>query len=133
MKNNNLEPKVGGINLSIREDGILKVTIGASLEEGDVERLINDAFNLSQKNPGKTRVLVNFTVAPHIPSFIFRKKIVGSVKKMLAEIKDWKVATYGGGVAQKAIASFITNAAGLDNIKFLKNEEDALKWLKEEN
>lgn len=133
MNNNNFNSEIRGVNISVGEEGILKVVIGASLNEEDVEKLINEAINLSQKMPGKTKVLVNFTAAPHIPSFIFRKQIIKAIKKMLKEIKDWKIAVYGGGTIQKTVASFVARASSLDNIRFLNNEEDALKWLKEGN
>jgi len=133
MDNKNSNSEINGAAISVDDGGILRVVIEASLNEEDVEKLINEAINFSQKTPGKTKVLVNFTAAPHIPSFIFRKQIIKAIKKMLKEIKDWKIAVYGGGTIQKTVASFVAQASSLKNIRFLNNEKDALKWLKEEN
>jgi len=133
MNNNNSSSGIGGVDIFVGEDGILRVTIGASLEGKDVEQLINEAINLSRKMPGGTKILVNFASAPHIPSFIFRKQIIATIKKALKEIKNWRIAVYGGGTIQKTVASFVARSSSLENIRFLNNEEDALKWLKEEN
>ena len=133
MNNNNSNSKIRGVDLSVGEDGVLRVKIGASLGGEDVEKLINEAINFSRKTPGKTKVLVNFAAAPHIPSFIFRKQIITAIKKALKEIKNWRIAVYGGGTIQKTVASFVARSSSLENIRFLNNEEDALKWLKEEN
>jgi hypothetical protein len=132
MNNTDSQIEKKGDSIYIGNDGILRTTIGASLTEEEVEKLINDALDLSQKKGGRTKVLVNFLAAPHIPSVIFRKKIVKSIKEALKEVKNWKIATYGGGTIQKTVASFVASASGLKNIKFFKSETEALEWLKRE-
>jgi len=127
------EIKGRGFTVFLNDDGILQVDINEMLDERGVAELVTNAIEIAKKLSNNAKILVNMNMAPHIPSIMFRKEVIKTLKNTIKELTFERVAVCGGGTIQKIVTSFIITAARLKNIKYFVNEEEAVKWLKEED
>lgn len=113
------------------DDGIVRIKIGEVMNEMVVEKLIKDVREISEKSSTKLNLLIDLGFKVKTYSSLIRKRIIELMKVAFKELKFGKVVIYGGGTLQRITASFIISTSNLKNIKYLKTEEEALKWFKE--
>jgi len=126
------EIKIEGSKLWLGEDGILYVKIGTAMNEKIAEELANSYIEIAKKLPGQIKALVDMSQVSHTSlgvSSEFRKKIVENIKEAFKKYGFKKAAIWGGGIMQRTVVRFILAAARIENIRFFKTEEEALKWL----
>ena len=117
------------------KEGILYLNMGELKEETSIENLILETKKILEKSQGGARILVNLTPyleKPRLRSSQFRKELAQKARDILNNPGFKKAAIFGGTNIVSTIASFITTAAGLKNVKIFENRGKALKWLKEE-
>jgi len=122
-----------GYKILIEEGEIMQITVSKSWGKiENIKDLMEEVRRYWIDKKDKAKVLVDLGLAPHIPSYLYRKTVVNLVKETIKEIGFNKVALCGGALIQRTVASFIIRAIGLKNIQYFRTEEEALKWLKED-
>ena len=117
------------------KEGIVYLNMEKAYEESSIEDLILETKKVLEKFQGEAKVLIALTPYlkdPHLRSSQFRQELAEKAKDILKKPGFKKAAIFGGTTITRTIASFVTTAAGLKNIKVFENREKALKWLKEE-
>jgi hypothetical protein len=109
---------------------VARVYVTGELHEALTYEIREQAKQFIEERGGSMDWLViveNFTY-PMTASSRERKGIAEAIKFLAVG----KIAMVGISGAIKALLTFILKAAGHNNIKFFKTEEEALKWLKED-
>jgi len=133
-KSNTSQTKVADMKKSkiwLGDDGIVRVKVGKTMDEGIIDDLANDFQGIARKLSSKAKVLIDLGSVPNVPISSFRRKATRLIKDAFKNPGFEKIALYKGGVIPRTVVSFILVAAGLKNIKYFKTEEEALKWLRE--
>ena len=116
------------------EDGLIKTSCVAAFGEEKIKEFTSELLKALEAAAGKGRVLIDATTSggKATTSFAGRKLYTEFGKKAKAE----KVAIFGINTLQRVVASFIMRAikkdSGIKKVKFFKNKEEAIQWLKEE-
>jgi len=112
-----------------RDEGIISIkTWEKEWLEEDAIRFKKELFEILDKIEGKARILGDASGAGFGPTFSARKIYTEIIKSP----KIGKAAIFGLNKANKVIVSFLLRASGKNDLKVFSNEEEALKWLKEE-
>jgi hypothetical protein len=115
------------------EDGIIKTSCVAAYGEEKIKEFTSQFLKLLETANGKGRALVDATASggKATTSLAGRKIYVEFGRQAIAE----KIAIFGVNALQKVVASFIMKSinigAGIKELKFFKEKEEAIKWLKE--
>lgn len=116
---------VGKYNITVEEDGILRVHVSGQLDEEAMNSLTEELRRILEKRSGKANILVDAIAGVEISS---------KARKIGARMAKWprigRIAIYGVGVVSKVLALFMIEISGKENMKFFENEEEALKWLR---
>ncbi len=110
------------------DNNILNDIIVGNMEEKNALDRINIIKNLTEETGAKINVLADLNKAK-APSSKARKLYLNFLNNYE---KIGKQALYGAHPVARVIASFLIGATRNKNIKFFKNREDALEWLKED-
>jgi len=114
------------------KDGIVRIKVGKVIDEKVIKRIINDYKEITRKFSTKQKILIDIKSSTPIPSSLFRKKVVESLKDAYREPGFEKMAIWGGSTVLRVITLFIVKATGFKNIKHFETEKEALQWLKED-
>jgi len=126
MKEKNREMRVGGNNLYLDVDNIIRITIVGELDE-ETQIGINEAgYKLMNMVEGKMHALVDLNKAG---------KVSPGVRKRQIEISEYektaKVALFGLHPVARVIASFFMGISRNKDMRFFKTEKEALAWFKQ--
>lgn len=120
--------QVGGDTLYIREGNILNVIVeGYQSYELSLE-VKQKCIELANQIEGKHHYLIDLNKCGKNEAAA--RKIW---KELSNDVKTDKVATFGMNPVARVIANFVIGTYEGQNIRFFKNEKDALAWLKEGN
>jgi hypothetical protein len=109
------------------KEGIIHVDSIGSQTKNEVLKVRKKVLKLGETVHGKMKIITNLTNVTNVTSGS-RKATVESVQ--LEEVG--KIAIFGASTFNRVVASFIIKASGMVNkVQYFKNEEEALKWLKE--
>lgn len=133
MEQNNNKSKNEESSVWLGEDGIVQAQIGKKYNEKTVDIVVKKFIEVTRELTTKPKILIDISLTPPAYKIILRKKIVKVLKDLFKDPGFEKLAMWGAKTTFiKAITLFIIRAIGIDNIKYFKTEEEAIKWLKEE-
>ncbi|MBI9064512.1 MAG: STAS/SEC14 domain-containing protein [Marinilabiliaceae bacterium] len=134
MKNTQLYPvnngqiKIGKHNLQLDTDKIIHITPVGDVDANEGDAIKRGVFNLIHTAGGNVNIIGDLNKAGK-PSSKTRK--IGI--ELFQDSRINKVALFGLHPVARIIASFIIGGSIKKDIRFLKTEEEALTWLKEES
>jgi hypothetical protein len=132
--NQNNQSAKGEEKIVWEEDGIIRTGCVAAYGEEKIKEFSSQLLKALEVAGGKGKLLVDAATSggKATTSFAGRKLYVEFGRQAKAE----KVAIFGINTLQKVVALFIMKAinigAGIKKVKFFKEKEEAIKWLKEE-
>lgn len=115
------------------EEGIIMTRCVANLGEEKIKEFTEQLLEALERADGKGRAAVNAIAGggKATTSLSGRKIYTDFGEKARAE----KIAIFGINTLQRVVASFIMRAmskeTGIKEVKFFKNKDEAIKWLKE--
>jgi len=124
---------VGESEIYLGENGIVRIKIGQTINENESVALLEKFRDLTKTQTTKPRILIDITLAVASPRSFFRKRTAEILREAFKNPGFEKTALFGEiDTLRMVITSFVIKATGLENVKFFKTEEEALKWLKED-
>ena len=114
--------------MSMRDDGILRITHIGDIGEEETEAYFEDlmSFVKATTEAEPLRILADTSQGGKFCA-AYRKTLAGLMHRL------GKVANVGAKRYNRVLGSFLMKAAGRDNVRFFKSEEEALVWLKAES
>lgn len=111
------------------KEKIVRFVISGALNIEITEAMVKDGKQLIEEKGRNLNWMVNMeNLSTPVYSPSSRKMMTEAVKIL----SGGKIAMIGVPLIAKVAAKFILVSAGYKNVKFFSNEEEALKWLKEE-
>lgn len=98
---------------------------------GDIEgtKLAMEVMESLTEEEGPSNILVDLSKA-HRPNALQRQIIINTIQSNAHNIKN--VAFFGENALMRAVAYFVINTAGYNNIRFFANRNEAIQWLTKE-
>lgn len=113
-----------------RDDGIITIkTWEKEWIKEDAARFKKELFDILDRIEGKAKILGDASGAGFGPTVEARKVYAEIIKSP----KIGKAAIFGLNRPNKVIVSFLLKVSGKNDLRVFSTEEEALKWLKEDN
>jgi len=113
-----------------RDDGIIMIkTWEKKWVEEDALRFKKELFDILDTIEGKAKILADATEAGFGPTVEARNIYADIIKSP----KIGKAAIFGLKTPNRVIVSFLIRITGKEDLKVFLTEEEAVKWLKEDN
>ena len=114
----------------IRQDGIVFLMIGAVETIEELNEIGEELYKLSSRIDGKAKVLVDMVNAVSHDDVEYNRQAIIITQGILN--KTSKIAVFGPSAIVRTSVFGMVSKTSLPNIvKFFKNEEMAIAWLKE--
>jgi hypothetical protein len=127
MKEKDREIQIGENRLYLDEDNILYIIINGDTDEKVANAIKDATFRLFNLVEGKVNAIIDLNNAGKQSA---EARNIG--KETFEHGKNNKLAIFGTHPVAKVIASFVMGVTKKKDMRFFKNKEDALEWLKEE-
>ena len=114
------------------EDGIVRIKTGEKSDLDGIKKIVERFTDIAKTLKTKPKVLIDTNASNPNLGILYRQGVVKTFIDVYKNPGFEKLALWGGKNKMiEIVGMFMVGATRLKNIKYLKTEKEALKWLNE--